>query len=275
MLDVAVLLSIGRHPASGRARRADLDARALELALGLADVARVHAIHAGDPGEPALRDYLGMGIDSVTVLAAEGDTCAVLADHLKQMRPAVVLAGSRAEHGEASGMLPYVIAQALDSQLIADAVAIRLSGDRARVIQALPRGGRSALSVALPLTLTVDRAAPPPRMSAFGAARRGQVRAIAVEPSSRAPAIPSDWLERPARVRPRRLQRLRGSAVERLRSIQSVRAGTGTRLLDASPVQAAEAIWQYLLEQGLAETPPAPDPASRTPQSGVEVPGSG
>jgi electron transfer flavoprotein beta subunit len=273
--DVAVLLSVGRHPASGRARRADLDARALELALGLADVARLHAIHAGDPGEPALRDYLGMGIDSVNVLAAEGDVCTVLAEHLKRLRPAVVLAGSRAEHGEAGGMLPYVIAQELDSPLIADAVSIMLRGDSARVIQALPRGGRRALRVALPVTLTVDRAGPQPRMSAFGVARRGKIRSIDLTAPSCAPALPADWLERPARVRPRRLQVVHGSAAERLRGIQSVRAGTGTRLLDANPLQAAQAIWQYLREQGLAEAELASDPTSRSLQSGAEVPGSG
>jgi electron transfer flavoprotein beta subunit len=32
---VAVLVSVGRHPASARPRRADADARAVELALGL------------------------------------------------------------------------------------------------------------------------------------------------------------------------------------------------------------------------------------------------
>ena len=253
MLEVAVLLSVGRHPASGRARPADLDARALQLALSLADVARVHAIHAGDPDQPALRDYLGMGIDSLTVLALDGDVSGALADHLKLLRPAVVLAGHRAECGEASGMLPYVIAQTLHAQLVADAVSITLRGDSARVIQAQPRGGRRALRVALPLVVTVDRAAPQPRMSAFGPAQRGQIRTIAVDPVSRALSIPPDWLERPARVRPRRLPRVQGSAAERLRSIQVVRAGSGARRIDADPVQAAQAIWQYLREQGLVE----------------------
>jgi electron transfer flavoprotein beta subunit len=262
--EIAVLLSVGRHPASGRARRADLDARALELALGLADVARIHAIHAGDPGEPALREYLGMGIGSMTVLASEGDVSGALADHLKQLRPAVVLTGGRAEWGEASGMLPYLIAQALDSPLIGDAVSIALRGDAARVIQALPRGGRRALRVALPITLTVDRSGPQPRMSAFGPGRRGLIRAVVVDSPSSAPAVPADWLQRPARVRPRRLQRVQGSAAERLRNIQSVRAVSGTRLLEADPVQAARAIWQYLLEQGLAEAAPAVDASSRT-----------
>ena len=160
MPDVAVLLSLGRHPASGRARHAEQDARALQLALSLADVARVHAIHAGDPNDPALRDYLGMGIDRLKVLAFDGDVSKPLVDYLAQLRPAVVLTGSHAEWGEASGMVPYLVAQSLGSQVISDAVSITLRGDTAHVIQALPRGGRRALHIALPLTLTVDRGAP-------------------------------------------------------------------------------------------------------------------
>ena len=65
MFEIAVLLSVGGHPASGRARRAPLDAQALELALRLAEAGqatRIHALHAGNPAEPALRDYLGMGL---------------------------------------------------------------------------------------------------------------------------------------------------------------------------------------------------------------------
>ena len=274
VLDVAVLLSVGRHPASGRARYADLDARALQLARGLAEVARVHTLHVGDPDEPALREYLGMGIDHLTVLNLKGDVSGALAGHLRQLRPSVVLAGSRAEHGEASGMLPYVIAQALQAQVIADAVSITLRGDTAQVIQALPRGGRRALRVALPLVLTVDRAGPQPRMPAYGPARRGRIDTIAVDRPSPELAIPEDWLERPARARPRRLQTAQGSAAERLRSIQSVRTGSGTRLVGADPAQAARAIWQYLVSEGLAEVEPAPDAASG-PVQRVEAPRSG
>jgi len=275
VLDAVVLLSVGCHPATGRARHADLDARALQMALGLAPDARVHAIHAGDPNEPALRDYLGMGIDRLAVLAFDGDVSTALVDHLKRLRPGVVLAGSRAERGEASGMLPYVIAQALEAQVIADAVSVSLRDDTARVVQALPRGGRRALRVALPLVLTVDRAAPPPRMSAYGPARRGQIGTITVDQATVAPVIPADWLERPARARPRRLPQIQGSAAERLRSIQSVRAGSGARLVGADPAQAAEAIWQYLLKEGLAQVEPVSDAASRTSRPDVEVPGSG
>jgi len=274
VLDVAVLLSVGRHPASGRAVRAELDARALELALGLGEGARIHAIHAGDPGELALRDYLGMGLAELTVLAArDGDVADALAAHLARLRPAVVLAGSRAERGEASGMLPYRLAHRLGSQLIANAVSLTPLGAGARVIQALPRGGRRALQAALPLMLTVDRAAPAARMSAYGAARLGRIRAIAVESiegvAGTVPAVPADWRERPARVRPRRLRTMvQGSASERLRSIQPVHA-SGARLLDLDPPQAARAIWQYLLDEGLAEAGPPSDPESGSVRRGV------
>jgi len=253
--EIAVLLSVGRHPASARGRRADLDARALELALGLRDTGRVHAIHVGDPAEPALREYLGMGIDRLTVLPAIGcDAAAVLTDHLRQLRPAVVLAGSRAECGEASGVLPYLVAHALDSQLVAGAVSITLRGDTAHVIQALPRGSRRALRVALPVTLTLDRAGPEPRMSAFGPAQRGQIVVAQADLSCCVPAQPSDWREQVARVRPRRLRSLGpASAAERLRSILPTRSGPSTRLLDLDADQAARAIWQYLADEGLID----------------------
>ena len=57
MIEVVVLLSVGRHPVSLRRRRAPMDARALELALRLPEVS-ILGLHAGDPEEPALRDYL-------------------------------------------------------------------------------------------------------------------------------------------------------------------------------------------------------------------------
>jgi electron transfer flavoprotein beta subunit len=275
VLEVAVLLSVGRHPASGRALRADLDGRALELALGLDGIAHVHAIHAGDPAEPALRDYLGMGIAELTVLKApDGDVADALAEYLEQLRPDVLLCGSRAERGESSGMLPYRLAHRLGSHLVVNAVSIAPDGDAARVIQALPRGGRRALRVALPLTLTVDRAAPAARMSAYGPARRGRIREIPVESirsgAGAAPSLPPDWRERPARVRPRRLRTLaQGTAAERLRGAQAIRAGTGARVVGADAGQAARAIWQYLLDEGLAGEASAPASTSLQRDTGT------
>jgi electron transfer flavoprotein beta subunit len=203
----------------------------------------------------------------------------VLTDHLSKLRPAVVLAGCRAECGEASGMLPYLVSQALGSQLVASAVSITLRGDTARVVQAMPRGGRRALRVALPVTLTLDRAGPQARMSAFGPAQRGRIQVAEADLSGSGPALPSDWQQRPARVRPRRLRTLgQASAAERLRSIQPMRASAGTRLLDLDPGQAARAIWQYLVDEALVEVATGADPGSEAqtgrPTAGHAEPGS-
>ena len=59
IIDIAVLLSIGQHRASGRRGRAELDGRALEMALRLGPGTRLHGVHAGNPEDPALTGYLG------------------------------------------------------------------------------------------------------------------------------------------------------------------------------------------------------------------------
>ncbi|MDO7895166.1 electron transfer flavoprotein subunit beta, partial [Pseudomonas aeruginosa] len=47
-LNIVALVSIGAHPASGRPRRAEQDARAVELGLRLSGP-RLQVLHAGDP----------------------------------------------------------------------------------------------------------------------------------------------------------------------------------------------------------------------------------
>ena len=97
MLKVTVLVSVGQHPVSGRSRRADADARAVEMALSIPN-AEVSLIHAGDASESALREYLGMGIASLTVLALEPgmDALPLLRQHLYQHQPDLILTGVQA-----------------------------------------------------------------------------------------------------------------------------------------------------------------------------------
>jgi electron transfer flavoprotein beta subunit len=298
MADVAVLLSIGQHPASGRARRADLDARALELALVQCEGARLHAIHAAAPSdagtasEAALRDYLGMGLGRITVLTGGADVEAALLAHLRSSRPHLILCGAVAERGEGSGMLPYRLAEALGLPIVSNVVSVALRGETARIIQALPRGARKALRVSLPVVLTVDRAAPPARLAAFGPARRGaidvaQVGArVAADPHPAAPPgaadqagparLPDGCIERPARARPRRLRTLgTGGASERLRGIASARAGSGSRLEGLDPEQAARAIWQFLQDEGLAACTPVAEPRSASANAVSSLSGQG
>ena len=78
---VISLVSIGAHPSSGRARRAEQDSRAVELGLQLAGE-DLQVVHAGDPREEALRGYLGMGLEHLDVLEqpAGADVLGVLGD---------------------------------------------------------------------------------------------------------------------------------------------------------------------------------------------------
>lgn len=252
---IAVLVSVGRHPASARSRRAERDARALELALRLSPATKPLVIHAGDPHEPALREYLGMGIDTLTVLdlPPAADPIPALVEHLKILRPQLVLAGTTAESGESSGVLPYAVAAAIGAALAADIADFVLAGDRLDLLQALPRGRRRRLSTMLPAVITVGAAAPPARPFAFGPARRGRIEVVeaAVVPDVER----AGWQLRPARARPKRLKVASGgSAAERLRAATEIAAGRGRLLVHPPPDEAARAIWDYLRDEGIVRS---------------------
>ena len=255
-IDVAVLLSAGRHPVSGRGRRAPGDARALELALQLSEP---RVIHAGDPAMPSLREYFGMGLDAVTVLdlPSEADPVSALIRHLEAAQPDLLMTGCRAENGEDSGMVPYIVAEALGFAMVPGVAEIISINDGAvRLLQALPRGQRRAIIVPLPLVATIDMAAPPPRQSAFAMARRGRIDIVAAEAVSDGER--AHWEKRPARRRPRRLGVPASglSAAERLSALTDAPTGAGRQLVGPTPHEAAQAIYDYLIEQRIL-TPPA------------------
>ena len=154
---IAVLVSVGRHPVSGTQRYSRNDAAALTLATSLA--ARHHAsldvIHAGDPTNAALREYLALGAAKVEVLSvAEGDEIAPsLSVRLKGYD--LILTGTRAEGTQDSGMLPYQLADAPRH-----VVACIGGGHRGR---SGPRDGPA---------IPAERFAPPRAGEASGADRR-------------------------------------------------------------------------------------------------------
>lgn len=257
-IDITVLVSAGRHPVSGRARRAPNDARALELALASAGAMHsgVQVLHAGEPSRPALRDYLGMGIPALHVLPvdADSDILPPLLAALRQRRPQIVLTGVRSECGWSGGCLPYLLAQALGLTLVPNIDAILnldAQGGVAELRQVEPRGRRRLLRAALPFLATVDPAAPAPRQSAFARARRGRIIEEVCDVAAVSAAAPGT--ARPARQRPRRRQPLTaaGSAADRLQAVTGVSTGGGRVLEAATAAEAAQAIYDYLAGHGL------------------------
>ncbi|MEO4045598.1 electron transfer flavoprotein subunit beta [Pseudomonas sp. CAU 1711] len=252
-LNIVSLVSTGAHPGSGRARRAEQDARAVELGLRLAGP-RLRVVHAGDPREEALRAYLGMGLDELTVLAqgARDDALPPLADFLRSSGAQLVLTGSQAETGEGSGMLPFLLAERLGWPLVVGLAEVeRVDNGVAQVLQALPRGQRRRLKVRLPFLASVDNAAPAARQSAFGPARRGRIDTDEVAPV--ADELFAEAQLQPARPRPKRLKVIKAkTGAERMKAATAKAAGGGGQVLkEVSPQAGAEAIFKLLLEEGV------------------------
>lgn len=254
--NVAVLVSVGRHPLTARSRRADQDARAVEMALSL-DEAVVQLIHAGDnsaANEEALRGYLGMGLGEINLIqqSSGADVVPALAASLRDAALTLVLTGARAERGEASGLVPYLLAEELGWPVINGLAKVEsIEQGVATVLQALPRGRRRRLRVRLPAIATVDSSAPVARQSAFGPARRGVLLAHGY--TSMVDELQTQWSEQPARKRPKRLKIIKSaSARDRFKAAAAkVDSGSGQLIKGATPEQGAEAIFALLKEEGV------------------------
>lgn len=250
MTKIAAMVSVGSHPASGRPRRAPLDARAVEMGLGLSGGGLL-VVHAGDPENPALREYLGMGLPELTVLQQppDSDSFPTLLAWARRAQPQLILLGSRADGGEDSGMTPYLLAQALGFTLAVDAVQVALRDRHLDIVQALPRGQRRRVKTMLPCVVAVGATAPAPRQSAYGPAQRGRIR-VEIHETVR-DTVAGQWHTKPARKRPKRLKVVKAkTAAERFSAATAVQGG-GKIIRDVSPVEAARVIYDYLKEEGL------------------------
>ena len=252
-LRILTLVSAGAHPTSGRTRRAEQDARAVELGLQLAGQT-LEVLHAGDPQEPALRAYMGMGLDALHVLEqpAGSDVVPALLDYLRHHPAQIVLTGSQAETGEGSGMLPFLLAENLGWPLVSGLAEVEsLENGMALVLQALPRGQRRRLKVRLPFLATVDNAGPKPRQSAYGPAQRGALEVEQVETVTDE-LLTSDALQ-PAKPRPKRLKVVKAkSGADRMKAATAKASGGGGQVLKGMTAEdGAAAILKLLIEEGV------------------------
>jgi len=253
----AALVSVGRHPITGRARRAEYDARAVELALSSTDAAQVSLIHAGEDASEslgALRSYIGMGLASLDLLRQPpgADVVPALEARLRELAPQVVLCGARSETGEASGMLPFLLAERLGWPVVSGLAAIEsIDADSMTVLQALPRGQRRRLKVRLPAIATVDAAAKSARQSALGPARRGAIRLI--EEAVVEDTAAATWSVAPARKRPKRLKIIKAaSARDRFKAAAAKAEGGGGQVISGVPADAAaQVVLKLLREEGV------------------------
>lgn len=240
---IIVLLSLGRHPASGRARRAERDARALTMALGSG--LSVIGVHAGAPHE-ALRDYRGMGLKRLVTLDVPdgGDPVSALAAFISSVpaQPRLVLAGSIAEAGAASGMVPYLVADALGVPLAPGVASLCPTQDGFDFVQALPRGGRRSLHAANGVVATVDLQGPRPRQVARGPALRGTIQRASMAATQTTPLLlPEVSQAHPARARPKRIGPTAAQATD----------GERRLLIDPTPREAAQEILKFLESERL------------------------
>jgi len=255
-LSVISLVSIGQHPSSGRARRAEQDGRAVELGLKLAGD-NLSVLHAGEQPEhvskqTALRSYLGMGLSELTLLemSSDADAALVIAEHLTDHNNDIILTGVRSESGESSGMLPYLLAEKLGLAMVtsvADILSVDKTNNRAEVLQALPRGQRRKLTVELPFIASVDMAATVGRQSAFGPAKRGDITAL--ESANIDDVQAQSWQVSTAKKRPKRLKIVKAkTAADRFKAATAKASGGGGKVVHGVE-ESAQAIFDLLVEE--------------------------
>lgn len=203
---VVVLLSVGRNPVSGRPRAAERDARA--VAVALATGREVIGLHAGQEDD-ALRNYFGMGLSHLVTaeVGPGGDPISILSAFLSTSgEVGAILAGSRSEAGEGSGLVPYAVAASLGIPVLPAITAVEIGPNRTRAIQALPGGHRRFVDAPGLAMGIIDLQGPPIRQVARGPATRARIETVPSRPVTSALRLsPSVLADRPARPRPKRI----------------------------------------------------------------------
>ncbi len=178
-LSVAVLVSAGRHPVSGAPRACRGDAIAMAVGRKIAGET-LRVVYAGNEKEPGLGDYFALGAGRIDVLnvAIGRDILDPIAAYLKDTD--LILTGACAEHGEGSGLLPYLLADRLGRTMIGGVLDVKFELDEAHVRQFLPKGKRRSVAAPLPLVAAVHPLSPVELTYAHARRVSGRIETVTV-----------------------------------------------------------------------------------------------
>jgi len=254
---VAVLISAGRHPVSGAPRACRGDVAAMAIGKSLAgDGLRV--IHAGKADEPSLQDYMAYGARKIDLIepAIGSDGCSALAGFLGDVD--IIVTGSRAEQGPGSGLLPYLLADALGRPLLANVIDAKIEHSgagafEARVRQFLPKGKRRQIACPLPLVIAVHPFAAPQLKYAYARRVSGRTEILS-DPSTPTQGAGPNWTVEMVSRRPVRLRAQdKKTAHARLLSAIVSEAKGGVVAFEGTAVDKAQVVLNYLREHRLVE----------------------
>ena len=247
---IAVLVSGGRHPVSGQARHCRNDSLALQIGLDLNQslTSHIKVLHAGEANNPALQDYLALGAEQIDVVPTTGDIVENLAAQLSNTD--LILTGTRAENGEDSGLLPYLLAAKLNCAIVADALEITLRDNKLEVLQFLPKGQRRRVLVSLPAVIVVHPSAAV-RLNFIHA--RQNLGSIVSLPVGNSAAKSSLWQSGAPRKPIKLVAQTSLTGHERLMAAISSKAKGGTVVNEGNNVEKAQVILAYLREHQLID----------------------
>ena len=247
---IAVLVSGGRHPVSGQARHCRNDSLALQIGLDLNQslTSNIRILHAGEANNPALQDYLALGAAQINVVPTTGDIVENLAAQLSNTD--LILTGTRAENGEDSGLLPYLLAAKLNCAIVADALEITPQGNKLEVLQFLPKGQRRRVLVSLPAVIVVHPSAAV-RLNFIHA--RQNLGSIVSLPVGNSAAKSSQWQSGAPRKPIKLVAQIKQTGHERLMAAISSKTKGGTVVNEGNNVEKAQVILAYLREHQLID----------------------
>ena len=261
MKQITVLVSASKHPISGVPRHHHNDSLALQLGLNLATqyAATLQVLHVGDADNPALQDYLALGASQIDVISMTGNMLEKLTAQLQNVD--LILTGTRAENGEDSGLLPYLLAAKLNLPMVTGALEVSLyentlhekhaRTNKLEVLQFLPKGQRRRVAVALPAVIAAHPLAPLTLHFIHARRNLGHIRVLADQLSDADISVSTTWITELPRKTMKLKAQTKQTGHERLMNAISSKTKGGTVVIDENNVEKAQVIITYLREHQL------------------------